>query len=76
MSKPVIGVVGLGIMGSAMAAELIKCGYPVVGYDVSAPACKRLKVGGGKAAFKRVESVLKCSPTTCRMWGRMATAPR
>jgi putative dehydrogenase len=49
MSKPVIGVVGLGIMGSAMAEELIKCGYEVVGYDVSAPACKRLKVAGGKA---------------------------
>jgi 3-hydroxyisobutyrate dehydrogenase-like beta-hydroxyacid dehydrogenase len=49
MSKPVIGVVGLGIMGSAMAEELIKCGYVVVGYDVSAPACKRLKAAGGKA---------------------------
>ena len=49
MSKPVIGVVGLGIMGSAMAEELIKCGYAVVGYDVSTPACKRLKAAGGKA---------------------------
>jgi 3-hydroxyisobutyrate dehydrogenase-like beta-hydroxyacid dehydrogenase len=49
MSKPVIGVVGLGIMGSAMAEALIKCGYAVVGYDVSAPACKRLKAAGGKS---------------------------
>jgi 3-hydroxyisobutyrate dehydrogenase-like beta-hydroxyacid dehydrogenase len=29
-----IGVIGLGIMGSAMAANLVKAGYQVLGYDV------------------------------------------
>jgi len=32
--KPAVGVIGLGIMGSAMAANLVKAGYQVVGYDV------------------------------------------
>lgn len=48
MSHPVIGIVGLGIMGSAMAEALIMEGYSVQGYDVSAPACKRLAALGGK----------------------------
>lgn len=49
MSSPVIGMIGLGIMGGAMAEALIKSGYSVTGYDVSAPARQRLKASGGKA---------------------------
>src|SRR3954465_3206072 len=33
-SKPSIGVIGLGIMGSAMAANLAKAGFTVQGYDI------------------------------------------
>ena len=36
--KPVVGVIGLGIMGSAMAGELIEAGYKVSGTDVRAAA--------------------------------------
>ena len=32
--KPSIGVIGLGIMGSAMAANLVKAGHQVLGFDV------------------------------------------
>lgn len=49
MSSPVVGMIGLGIMGGAMAEALIKSGYRVTGYDVSAPARQRLKAAGGKA---------------------------
>lgn len=45
--KPVIGVVGLGIMGSAMAEALIGAGYNVVGHDVSASARQRFTRAGG-----------------------------
>jgi putative dehydrogenase len=31
-----VGMIGLGIMGSAMAANLLKAGYQVIGYDVIA----------------------------------------
>jgi len=43
-----IGFLGLGIMGSAMAGNLIKAGFQVYGYDPSAKACKHLKQIGGK----------------------------
>ena len=48
-SNPTIGIIGLGIMGSAMALELLKNGYPVTGFDVVPAACKRLKAAGGQA---------------------------
>jgi putative dehydrogenase len=34
MSTQVVGMIGLGIMGSAMSANLMRAGYKVVGYDV------------------------------------------
>ena len=48
MSKPTIGVIGLGIMGGAMAEALLVSGYTVVGYDVRPEARQRLKRAGGK----------------------------
>jgi len=34
-----VGIVGLGLVGRAMAARLIACGHPVYGYDISPGAC-------------------------------------
>jgi 3-hydroxyisobutyrate dehydrogenase-like beta-hydroxyacid dehydrogenase len=42
-----VGVVGLGIMGSAMAANLAKNGFRVYGYDVLAARRAALKNAGG-----------------------------
>jgi putative dehydrogenase len=39
-----VGVIGLGIMGSAMSANLVKAGFDVRGYDI---------VAGRRAAFRR-----------------------
>lgn len=47
MSEPNVGVIGLGIMGSVMAQELIKNGYRVTGYDIDAAARQHLKKMGG-----------------------------
>jgi 3-hydroxyisobutyrate dehydrogenase-like beta-hydroxyacid dehydrogenase len=44
-----VGLIGLGIMGSAYAENLLKRGFVVVGYDVSAPARDRLEAAGGRA---------------------------
>src|SRR5688500_13607371 len=41
------GVIGLGIMGSAMSANLVKAGFQVFGYDPGAQARSRLKKAGG-----------------------------
>lgn len=45
-----VGVVGLGIMGSAMSANLVKAGFAVHGYDVAEPARAALKSAGGQPA--------------------------
>ena len=45
-----VGVIGLGIMGSAMSANLVKSGFTVHGYDVLAAARNALQQAGGKPA--------------------------
>jgi 3-hydroxyisobutyrate dehydrogenase-like beta-hydroxyacid dehydrogenase len=45
-----VGVIGLGIMGGAMAANLLKAGFKVVGYDVVPAARRALKRAGGVPA--------------------------
>jgi L-threonate 2-dehydrogenase len=56
--KPAVGVIGLGIMGSAMAANLVKAGFDVFGYDPISKARARLKKAGGHAC-KDVGEVAK-----------------
>lgn len=46
--KPVIGVIGLGIMGGAMAEALLSKGYKVTGHDIVADARRRLARAGGR----------------------------
>ena len=45
-----VGIIGLGIMGSAMTKNLVPAGFSVTGYDVSAPMMDRFRAMGGKAA--------------------------
>jgi 3-hydroxyisobutyrate dehydrogenase-like beta-hydroxyacid dehydrogenase len=48
--KPAVGVIGLGIMGSAMARHLIRAKYRVFGYDVLAARRLGHRRAGGRAA--------------------------
>jgi putative dehydrogenase len=48
-SSAAVGVIGLGIMGSAMSANLVKAGFTVFGYDPVAQARARLTKAGGIA---------------------------
>jgi 3-hydroxyisobutyrate dehydrogenase-like beta-hydroxyacid dehydrogenase len=45
-----VGVIGLGIMGSAMSANLLKAGFAVSGYDIVPSRRAALKRAGGKPA--------------------------
>jgi 3-hydroxyisobutyrate dehydrogenase-like beta-hydroxyacid dehydrogenase len=45
-----VGVIGLGIMGSAMAANLVKSGFRAVGHDVAPPARRAHARAGGVVA--------------------------
>src|SRR2546423_4949738 len=46
--KATVGVIGLGIMGSAMSANLVRGGFRVVGYDPVPQAGRQLKRAGGE----------------------------
>jgi L-threonate 2-dehydrogenase len=45
-----VGIIGLGIMGSAMSANLVRAGIPTFGYDVLAKRRDALARAGGKPA--------------------------
>ena len=46
--KPLLGVVGLGIMGGGMAEHLLASGYTVYGFDPAAAAKARFRTLGGR----------------------------
>ncbi|WP_405408046.1 2-hydroxy-3-oxopropionate reductase [Streptomyces decoyicus] len=54
---PKIAWIGLGIMGSPMAENLIKAGYTVTGYTLEADKLERLAAAGGTAATSVAEAV-------------------
>jgi len=45
-----VGIIGIGIMGTAMMRNLVKDGFEVVGYDIAEVAMARLIESGGIAA--------------------------
>jgi 2-hydroxy-3-oxopropionate reductase len=50
MAKPIIGFIGLGIMGKPMARNLMKAGYPLVVYNRSRTAVDELSKEGAQSA--------------------------
>jgi putative dehydrogenase len=55
MSKQSVGMIGLGIMGSAMAANLMRAGYSVVGYDIVAKRRGEHRRAGGRVVRRCAE---------------------
>ena len=45
-----VGVVGLGAMGFGMATSLVRAGFDVAGFDLSAEAVEKFVAAGGRAA--------------------------
>jgi putative dehydrogenase len=64
-----VGVIGLGIMGSAMAGNVVAAGFAVQGYDVLARRRDALSKAGGRAtrsakeAARRAAIVITSLPT-------------
>jgi 3-hydroxyisobutyrate dehydrogenase len=51
-----IGFIGLGNMGAPMAANLVKAGHGVTGYDLNPAALQALTAAGGKAVASASEA--------------------
>ncbi len=71
--RETIGIIGLGIMGGAMAEALLDAGWKVVGYDVRREAKERLKRAGGEplssgtAVAKRADIVISSLATSAAL---------
>jgi 3-hydroxyisobutyrate dehydrogenase len=51
-----IGFIGLGNMGAPMAANLVKAGHQVIGFDIVPRAVEALSAKGGRAAASAAEA--------------------
>jgi 3-hydroxyisobutyrate dehydrogenase-like beta-hydroxyacid dehydrogenase len=59
-----IGIIGLGLLGSAIAERLIEAGHQVAGYDVEPAHAEALLALGGQAAPSAAELARSCA----RLW--------
>ena len=82
---PSVGLIGLGIMGYAMAGNLLRAGYRVVGYDVLAARRRSHARAGGRAVLNAaavaaeadiIISSLPSSEALLKTAGDLAAAPR
>ena len=62
-----IAFIGLGNMGAPMAANLLRAGHAVTGFDLSAPALDALRAAGGTAAPSVPEAVRGASTVVCML---------
>lgn len=51
----IVGVIGLGTMGGAMARHLLDAGYPVIGHDIDPGCVEAFTLAGGTAAASAAE---------------------
>jgi 3-hydroxyisobutyrate dehydrogenase len=56
-----VGFIGLGNMGAPMAANLVKAGHAVTGYDLNPAALEALAKAGGKIAKSAAQAVAGAS---------------
>ncbi|HTY80257.1 MAG TPA: NAD(P)-dependent oxidoreductase [Candidatus Bathyarchaeia archaeon] len=68
-----IGVVGLGLLGHAVASRLRKAGHTVVGFDVLPERVAALTTLGGKAASSAA-AVAQSAKAVCTLLPSLATA--
>jgi 3-hydroxyisobutyrate dehydrogenase-like beta-hydroxyacid dehydrogenase len=55
-----VGIIGLGLMGTALSERLIEADMPVTGFDIDAVKCERLKARGGVVAASLRELDSRC----------------
>ncbi len=67
-----VGIVGLGLLGHAVAARLIKAGHAVVGYDVLPDRVEALKQLGGTPAASAA-GVARSAEAVCALLPSLAS---
>jgi putative dehydrogenase len=70
VAKPVferVGFLGLGIMGSAMAGNLMKAGFEVHGFDPTPKARQHFKAAGGHVSSDPADLVRSAQVVICSL---------
>jgi 3-hydroxyisobutyrate dehydrogenase-like beta-hydroxyacid dehydrogenase len=62
MQSRSVGIIGVGLMGTALAQRLAAAGFGVAGYDVDAAKTAQITELGGKAAQSIAEIAHECDP--------------
>jgi 3-hydroxyisobutyrate dehydrogenase-like beta-hydroxyacid dehydrogenase len=70
LKRRAIGIIGLGQMGSGIAANLVRAGYSVTGYDLKADSISKLVGAGGRSAKSGQEIVAHCDVVLTCVEGR------
>ena len=60
MADRPVGVIGLGLMGGALAERLIGASFSVIGYDIDAAQCKALERIGGSVVLGAADVASRC----------------
>jgi len=60
MANRRIGLIGIGLLGSALAERFLAASYPVLAYDIDACRCEALEQMGGRAASDHAEVAASC----------------
>ncbi|HEV8519670.1 MAG TPA: NAD(P)-binding domain-containing protein, partial [Burkholderiales bacterium] len=59
--KKTVGLIGLGLIGAALAKRLIDAGFEVVGYDIAPARGARLEELGGRTAGSVADLARECA---------------
>jgi len=67
-----VGLVGVGLLGTAVASRLLAAGHRVIGFDVAAERVRALRAMGGEAADS-ARAVALASDAVCTLLPSLAT---
>ena len=70
-----VGIVGIGLLGSAIASRFIKAGHAVVGFDILPARVAALTAMGGKAA-PSAAAVAQSAEAVCTLLPSLAAAEK
>jgi putative dehydrogenase len=62
-THPPVGIIGLGLLGSVLAARLIGAGIAVIGFDLDPAQRAALKDIGGDVAASAIQVIARCQTT-------------
>jgi len=65
MNKEKIGIIGLGLVGTAVSERLMDSGFAVIGYDLNPELSKSIQIGSSPGEiFSNCERIVLCLPTS------------